>query len=283
MKKVIYVPTMHSSLAPRGLPEDLLFVCPGLPGSESAFVPQGLPFGPREASAVLAETLALGAAFDSGGDLRLRAGLGWLEREEKRKEEMRAENAALEEFARSGEAPDGNEWTRAAAGFDLAGPGRDDQFKNAQKALLLAWEHERNILAVRELEGKIAAGERRLAAALGEGAAPAGDGPAPNPPPVRPEYSWRIVLDALSAFLPDGAALFTAFGPMIEDLRGQGMLEPLPENLGEALTGWPDELVSGLLTAELPMWRLLGYAALPADRPWLGAARTMFAAPRLEG
>lgn len=283
MKQIIYAPTLHSSLAPQGLPEDLLFVCPGLGCPSGSFRPGGLPFDEREARAVLEELLALGAAFDTGGDLKLMAGQGWLEREDARKEELRAENAALAEFAESGAATGGNRWTRAASGrgSGLSELSQAEQFKNAQKALLLAWEHEESIIAVRELEAKIAEGEKRLAASLGDGSGASDENAAQAP--ARPEYSWRIVLDAMSAFLPDGAALFTAFGPMIDDMRGQGMLEPLPENVAGELSAWPEALASSLLTARLPMWRLLGYAALPEDRPWLAATYDIFAAPRLEG
>lgn len=280
MKEIIYAPILHSSLAPDGLPEDLLFVCPGLGCQAGSFIPHGLPFDAPEAGAVLEELLALGAAFDAGGDLKLMAGQGWLEREDARKRELRAEKSALDEFARTGSAPGGNQWTRAHASSSLGEISQAEQFKNAQKALLLAWEHEKSIIAMRELERKIADGEKRLAAALGDGfnepAAPAAL------PPARPGYSWRIVLDAMSAFLPENAALFTAFGPMIDDLRGMGVLEPLPGNMVEEFSGWPEPLVHSLLTATLPMWRFLGYAALPADRPWLGAPRDIFAAPRLE-
>lgn len=286
MRKIIYVPSLHSSLAPKGLPEDLLFMFPGLGTAPSStlgkeyFTPDGLPLSPREATGVLAEMITLGTSFDKSGDLKLVAGQGWLEREEKRKENLRGENAALESFARDGSVTGGNEWTRAAAAGSLSAMSQAEQFISAQKALLLAWEHEENIASMRELEAKIAASEKRLASSLGDGTQKAAD--EPGLPPIRPEYSWRIVLDAMSAFLPDGAMLFTAFGPMLDDLRTQGMLEPVPGNLAEELPDWPQDLVSSLLTAKAPMWRILGYAALPADRPWLGASCELLAAPRLE-
>lgn len=279
MRQIIYVPTLHSSLAPAGLPEELLFVCPGLNGCPpGAFKPAALPFAGREASAVLEELLALGLEFSKNGDLKLVAGQGWLEREEKRKEAMRAEGAALREFA------EGNRWTRAAAESGLSEISQAEQFRNAQKALLLAWEHEEEILAVRALEAKVAEGEERLRSALGDGADDgSGGGPAAlaAQPVARPAYSWRIVLDAIGAFLPEGAALFTACAAMIDDLRGLGILEPLPENLRHEMPAGFSGLAEQLLTAELPLWRILGYAALPGDRPWLGAVCTLFAAPRL--
>lgn len=283
MKQIIYAPIMHSSLAPQGLPDDVLFICPGLGVGvpPRAFTPEGLPFTGREAQAVLAELLTLGAEFSAGGDLKLAAGQGWLEREEARKEDLRAEKAALENFVQSGgNDHKGNEWTRAASAGALSPASQADQFKNSQKALLLAWEHEDNIIAMRELEIKIAEGEERLASVLSEGNVDTAK--TDFLPPARPEYSWRLVLDAMSAFLPEEAAIFTAYGPMIEDLRAQGVLEPIPGNIVNALSHWPDELVSSLLAAELPTWRLLGYAALPPDRPWLSATRLVLAAPRLE-
>lgn len=271
MKQIIYVPSLHPALAPAGLPEDLLFVCPGL-GScpENAFVPANLPFCSREALAVLSELLALGTEFSQNGDLKLMAGQGWLEREEKRKLDLRAENAALKDFA------EGNRWTRTPAG--LSDVSQAEQFKNAQKALLLAWEHEEGVLAMRELELQINAGEERLKASLGDGS---GQNALEAPGLAQPEYSWRIILDAFGAFLPEGAALFTAYPPMIDDLRGLGILEPLPGNLAGNIPAWPAELTASLLAAELPLWRILGYAALPGDRPWLEAVCTLLAAPRL--
>lgn len=297
MKEIIYVPIMHSSLAPAGLPEDVLFVCPGLCSKgdppANVFEPESLPFKGHAAKTVLDEMLSLGLFFSPGGDLKLKAGQGWLEREKTHKHSLRAESMALKEFSRSGAVPKGNQWSRAAIAGELLELSQTEQFCNAQKALLLAWKHEENILSMHDLEKKVLAGQNRLKDALGDSLsaedfselASGSDchaGNAATLPPARPEYSWRIVLDALSAFLPDGARLLTAYTPMIEDSRELGLLEPLPGNVARELEGWPEELVSTLLSARLPMWRLLGYAAQPQDRPWLGTSYELLAAPRLE-
>lgn len=305
MKQIIYVPTLHSSLAPKGLPEGLFFACPGPSGSDAtcaaglpgAHVP---PYKPAEARAILREMLALGAEFGKNGDLKLVAGQGWLEREDARKKESRNEEAALENFANSGTIiknnPAGESAFKAAGGKDIYA----EQLQNAQKALLLAWEHEESIIAMRDIEAKIAESEQSLSAALGDGSEAGKNIFAP--PPARPEYSWRVIVDAASAFLPDDAALFTAFGPMIDDLLEAEALKPLPEKapseptdkldadlppepadeLAENIAAWPEAIKSSLLAARLPLWRALGYAALPPDRPWLAATRIILAAPRLE-
>lgn len=247
-----------------------------------AFRPEGLPFDDRQAKAVLAEMLALGTAFGNGGDLKLMAGQGWLEREEARKRDLRAENDALADFAETGEVATGNAWTRAAASGTLPETSQAEQFKNAQKALLLAWEHEECVLSICELEAKVLGGQSRLKAALGEAAGDNSEQCAEESGLTRPEYSWRILLDAMSAFLPEDAMLLTAHAPMIDDMRALGILEPLPGDVQEELVAWPEALASSLLTTRLPLWRVLGYASLPQDRPWLGATYQILAATRLE-
>lgn len=283
MRKIIYVPTLHPSLAPKILPDEIVFVNPGLDSTDApgSFTPSGLPFAGRAATLVLQELLAIGTSFGKGGDLKLIAGQGWLEREDERKRRLREEKAALESFvANDGE--HGNQWTRAASASELTETSQAEQFRNAQKALLLAWEHEECIIAMHELEQKITCNEKLLSDTLSDTSEEPAGFIASSLPPARPEYSWRIILDALSAFLPDKAILFTAYSPMIEDLQAQGILEPLPGDMVDALDGWPEQLKSSLLTAQLPLWRVLGYANLPQDRPWLGAIYNILAAPRLD-
>ncbi len=286
-------------MAPAGIPDDILFMCPNLalqPKKKDArfFTPPGMPFTPPEAASVLREMLALGLSFGPHGDLKLMAGQGWLEREEAQKRAVRPdENAALEAFAKTGGAPAGNAWSRAAAAGELSAASPAEQFKNAQKILLLAWEHENYISEINELESRIDSGNKKLLAALGEGrseddgmselydarqeyeAALAAAGEK-----TRPEYSWRIVVDAMAAFMPENAMLISADTMVYEDMRGMGILQPLPGDISENLAHWPEQFTATLLWANLPLWRALGYARLPQDRPWLGAAYDILVAAR---
>ncbi|MDL2313926.1 hypothetical protein LJC36_02975 [Desulfovibrio sp. OttesenSCG-928-C14] len=325
-KKIIYIPTLHQELIPADLPGCLTFLRPGLPEKEqgaSGYCPPDLPFAPGEAAGVLREMLELGYAFGKSGDLRLLAGqgqlggpgcgaLGWLERENAYKEKLRQEKRSLDEFARSGQTESGptrggNAWSRANALGDPGATTMAEQFKNAQKILLLAWELEKNLLEIRAAELAVQEKTHLLKQSLAD---PSLLDPCPmdlspmelrlddledEPSPAGPQNfslespggmatpSWRIILDAAGAFLPEGSVLFSCHQGMLEDLREAGMLQPLPGDLLELCADFPPEVTAGLLLAHGPLWRLLGYARVPQDRPWLEASYELLLATRLRG
>jgi len=70
-------------------------------------------------------------------------------------------------------------------------------------------------------------------------------------------------------FLPEKAVMFTADPGMAHDLREAGMLQPFPEDLYAFCVDWPQPLVTGMLYACLPAWRLVGRKGPLPERPWL--------------
>ncbi|MDR0339341.1 MAG: hypothetical protein LBH65_03590, partial [Desulfovibrio sp.] len=95
--------------------------------------------------------------------------------------------------------------------------------------------------------------------------------------------AWRTALEAMLPFLPDRALLFTNDERMTLDLRDNGMLRPFPEDRAARLAGWPVELTSGLLYAQLPAYRLVGRKSPPPERPWLSREIEVLAARPMGG
>lgn len=393
----IYTPALHQAIAPEYIPDNVLFLSPGLKSRNLAlpaqvWIPHDLPFKVGEAAAILREVMELGASFCASGDLKLREGIGWLEREEAKKkrlqERLRDEQRALDDFAASGKAPQHSCAKQSATNKWLAGLNASansynteavaspesilSQLKNSHKALLLAWELEECLIELAAASALVDAADQKLQNSLGDGmealedeffsdadfdcddfddgfddtdfadaehgastefdneaaqtaaAFPKAEVAAElnnvglsrnsfgsyrldsakearlqkkrkarelktqteasrrlrefvtnNPVNSLPKPSWRVILDAMSAFLPEDAVLLTSDKEMYADLLGVGLLQPLPEDVAEMCSGWPVSFVSGLLWVNQPVWRVLGYAALPEDKPWLAATHTL--------
>ncbi|MDR2160875.1 MAG: hypothetical protein LBO77_01880 [Desulfovibrio sp.] len=250
---------------PEDLPEGIALFRTGLEqeppsaglaaAAEAAFAAR-LPLAPAEARAVLAEMLSLGQDH-AGALLRLAAP----DFRPARKDAIREEEAAgLEAFARSGR-------------LDPSPPDMRKALLDSHKILLLAWSLERTLAEARELKAKLRRGEEGLRAVLGGGEGGIYAPPeAPDPGDLPP---WRIVLDAALAFVPDKALLFSDDVRVRRDLWAAGMLRPLPGDLAACWRHWPEKLLTGLLLASLPAWRLVGRSFLPADRPWLAREAEM--------
>ncbi len=128
----------------------------------------------------------------------------------------------------------------------------------AQRALILAWLQETQILDLRALERRVSEGRAALDALLGEGLgaannaksaeadisfAPDGEARAETPLPA-----WPLVLAAAEVFLPDGGAVAVNDRAMAEALAAFG--------------GEPAAAVDGFCALRLPLWKALG-----ASRP----------------
>ncbi|MDR2503667.1 MAG: hypothetical protein LBD82_04695 [Deltaproteobacteria bacterium] len=276
-KPIVYIPTLHAELAPAGLPCETLFLRPGLPlpsGGEErgVFLPDNLPWGPDQADSVLRELLALGSVLNRDAPQEpvrthflkpLRQGVETLPAEER---------AYLENFAHSGQVgTDKNILTRQGTARGRMG------LQEAQKTLLLAWEHEENILALNALERVLEEKQARLHGYLGEGER---EESVSAPEHHAPAYSWRAVLGAMGAFLPTGALLLSAHTDLCAELREQGSLRPLPEELRASLNAWPDYFTAGLGLAVTPLRTLAHMRDADGSRPWLDEPRTILAAER---
>lgn len=275
-KKIIYTPTMHESLAPKELPKDVLFMRPGLPSSEpsdSIYVPENLPYPPAQAETVLRELVSMGSTLAREGSLKFMAGQSWLQTENsaQRKSELE-EKRLLEKVARTGSVDD----TQPAETITIA-PNNTEYLHNAQKTLLLAWEHENYCIEIAALKEKITAGDRLLQNSLGalginehelheiaganifEDEAAAGT-IFENEPESSPGYDWRIIVDAMGALLPQSAILLTADEEIFDALNASALLNPLPESLLKEFAHWPEDFTAFLLYAQAPLWRITGHS-----------------------
>lgn len=275
--KLICVPTMHEALSPAALPEDVLFIDPGLGGAAAAsrlYTPSNLPFSGKEARGILDEMLGLGRALASGGELKNLAGAELLARQlEQSGKATRDELLALRQFVQNGHT---REQRDQACGLSHA-----DQLKAAQKVLLLGWELERNSLDIMKTEELVERGRNALRQSLGEGMSDPDElsGEADEAAPITPGagerhgsmplVNWRAMLEAAAPFLPEDAILVSSHAELRAELIGLGMLGPLPEDAAEILSGWDEALLSNLLWVNLPLWRILGLRRPPEDRPAL--------------
>ncbi|MCL1888905.1 MAG: hypothetical protein FWF99_00170 [Desulfovibrionaceae bacterium] len=240
-KLVVYAPTLHPALLPAAMPDEVRFLCPGLPlpAEEKAgrfFQPENLPFAPTEASKVLEELLELGLRLAPGRRLKDRltpeAGAPRLPEDEA---------LALENFTNDGKNPGKH-----------PPPANREDLRQAQKLLLLAWDHEENILALNALEDEVRTGEARLRQTLGEGD--------PLPEDTRksaekhvPDYDWAILLEALAAFLPPESLILSAHRQLRATLLEEGLLRPLSEDLRQDLAAWPENFTERLTWARVPL------------------------------
>ena len=293
---VFYVPLLHPECVPARVRERVLCVPCGLPESFAASgsgpagleareaVRRALPLGPAQSRAVLEELLRLGEEHAPSGILRQVSSLRRMD--DASREEKSGEMAALDAFAVSGQAG-------ASAGKNAPAPDEEQRqaLLDSQKLLLLAHSLEERMLELARLEGRFSRAEELLYAALGEDDAEEAYGFGQRDAPLSGDeaeslalpVSWRLVVEAMLAFLPDKAALFTADAAMIQDLHAEESLRPLPEDRLELVSDWPEGCVRGLLYARLPAWRLAGKRACPAERPWLNKECEVLAAGPADG
>ena len=160
---IFYLPCLSRELVSAALPQEVLFLNPGLPLSaemaESGriWTPDGMPYNPAVAAACLRDLLAEGERL--GHDLLFSAGTG------ERANALpvpgavfadASERTALRDFARTGH------YEPEARSDAPAAPSQEAAREQAQKLLLLYAHLEDSILASRKLAREISAGEEVL-------------------------------------------------------------------------------------------------------------------------
>jgi hypothetical protein len=308
---VLYVPSLHLDRVPFPVPEQVAFFPCGLPEAfaraKDAAIPaetrlaeqavlEALPLGPAEAKAALADMLRLGEEYAAGGLLKELAAHQLLQLHEDPWAGKPGEFADLERFAASGEiAPEQPDkvtvinWSDASGKAPVASPDSIRKvMMDCQKTLLLAWSLEERTRELEGLERRYQAVERELRRSLGEGdeaeellreaGEPAEESAEEDSGPGESGLSWRVMVDVALPFLPEKGVLFTADTQMALDMRGLGMLQPLPEDRAAICKGWPVDFITGLLYAELPGWRLVGRKRPLPERPWLDRDIEVFVA-----
>jgi hypothetical protein len=308
---VFYVPSLHQDRVPIPVPEQAAFFPCGLPGAcarpEGAAIPAetrlaeqavlaALPLGPAEAKAALADMLRLGEEYAAGGLLKELAAHQLLQLHEDPWSGKPGELADLERFAADGERAEQPDkvtvvdWSDATGKAPVASPESIRKVMlDCQKTLLLAWSLEERARELEGLERRYQAVERELMRSLGEGdeaealLREAGEHTAEEAAleesgPGESGLSWRVMVDVALPFLPEKGVLFTADTQMALDMRGLGMLQPLPEDRAAVCKGWPVDFIAGLLYAELPGWRLVGRKRPLPERPWLDRDIEVFVA-----
>ena len=280
-KVVIHTPALHPALAAPPCPEGLIFACPGLnspAGTETRRLLRDFPFAPAHAEALLRELMELGLSLEHEGSLKHIAGQDILTRKARAALKRQAQEAEeLIRFADSGLIPAVEENTHAGAEEAV-----EEACRQAHKTLLLAWAHEEAILEINALEKKAAVAGNKLGASLGEPLSPpsssfdedgdrkVGDAAEKH----EPEYSWRVITDALAAFLPAKAVFFGSHQGLRADLAQDGLLRPLPCSM-DTLPPWADDFPGGLLWTKGVLWHILGYAGPSPGKPWLSEERIL--------
>ena len=266
----IYVPTLHSGLLRRAMPESVLFLEPGLPQTASlpgCFSPASYPFSREEARKVLAELLAIGESLDlakpTGGQAARFTGT------DASAALSEAERASLARFASSGD----------LAGAARTTVGQENPRIAAHKALLLAWDLEERLIGIEALRREVAEAARPLADALADPtgnqspeqffALPAIVAETLRALPDNALPDWRLNLAAMAPFLPENAILVTSSRAIGDALREAGMLSPLPQ----------DDAFSPALRSTAPLWRVLGRSRAPEQLPWLLASPEIIVCP----
>ncbi|EPR31604.1 hypothetical protein dsat_0928 [Alkalidesulfovibrio alkalitolerans DSM 16529] len=209
----LYFPFLHAELVSGTLPEGISLLNPGLATTqEKAFTPADLPLEPKSANRYVAESLAFGENFSRPGDMAaaMRADAG---RDDESGTAIRGALSRIEN-ERAKDAPDA---ARA----------------NAQATLLFAYAFEERLIELNALSEDIKVGMGRLRASLGlddemddeERTATADLVAASEGDEARREAvsSWRIVLRAMLALVPEAQGFVSFEQAVREDLEEEGV------------------------------------------------------------
>lgn len=293
---VLYIPLLHRELAPACLPDGVEFLSAGLPaassvvGGTSGNVPVAarawrsplLPLSESEARACLAELLDFGLNVGSGPHGDLAAMVAALEsaQDEAPFSLGRSELAALEHFASGGAG--GVDASGASSGSASGDPAQAERNQRiaAQKTLILAWHLEERVRELDALKEKFSRSRESLADILGvETDEELRELPALDPysamlPGSGADIigpSWRVIVENMSPFLPDGAVLFTCDAEISATLRdGGAAFAPVTvEQVARLCPAWGDKVAKLVVHARLPLWQVAGRPGPDAARPWL--------------
>ncbi|MDR3043175.1 MAG: hypothetical protein LBU75_02800 [Desulfovibrio sp.] len=299
---VLYIPLLHRELAPACLPEGVAFLSAGLPAAPSVAggAPQApatspaaapwrsplLPLSEAEARACLAELLDFGMNVGSGPHGDLAAMVAALEsaHDEAPFSLGRSELAALENFASGGpgEKDEKDEKDEKGGGAASEDPAQADRNRRiaAQKTLILAWHLEERVRELDALKEKFSRSRESLADILGvETDEELREMPALDPysamlPGSGADIigpSWRVIVENMGPFLPDGAVLFTCDAEISATLRdGGAAFSPITaEQAARLCPAWGAKVAKLVVHARLPLWQVAGRPGPDAARPWL--------------
>ncbi|WP_223290393.1 hypothetical protein [Nitratidesulfovibrio sp. SRB-5] len=296
---VLYIPLLHRELAPACLPEGVAFLSAGLPGAPSVGggAPQDaaaasaaapwrsplLPLSEAEARACLAELLDFGMNVGSGPHGDLAAMVAALEsaQDEAPFSLGRSELAALENFSSGGTGgTGGTDGTGDGAASEDAAQADRNRRMAAQKTLILAWHLEERVRELDALKEKFSRSRESLADILGvETDEELREMPALDPysamlPGSGADIigpSWRVIVENMGPFLPDGAVLFTCDAEISATLRdgGAAFAPVTAEQAASLCPAWGDKVAKLVVHARLPLWQVAGRPGPDAARPWL--------------
>lgn len=253
---LVFFPTMHAELLPGGAPSGVLLLDPGYEdaGPEGGLRPSGLPLDPATARALVRDSVRFGEQFQAPGDL---AAYGLTE--------------ALKEAGEGSASSIQAELARRMSGLPGA-PQGDPVPAQAQMTLLLAWFYEERFLEMQRLEQGLAASWEAFGRGLGLEPEEEGTGEAEldraltgltAPVVGRPQYPWRVLLEAAAFFLPEGALLITSEAEPASAWAEAGLAASRDAAAHPALAGLP----AGTRVVSAPVWKLSGRRREPAGRP----------------
>ncbi len=259
---MLVVPWLHPEMEPVTLPAEARFFDLGV-GSTS--VPVGTPGRWRPADAPLSEAMTTAFLRESAAFARERGG----------------SRGALNVNALTG-----NDFYAGSAlsiQSELTGGAkrRDDSAVRCQQLLLLAWQVEEQALELRSLDQHVQAGWRELDAALGvdetdEIEVFSGERFSLVPEDRESILPWRLVLEAMLFFVPQGTLLMTSHREIIENLVDEPDCSPadLPGNVSGDRECWlTSVLAEAARIVRAPGWKLAGATRCPTDKPWLERER----------
>lgn len=159
-----------------------------------------------------------------------------------------------------------------------------DAALRCHQILLLAWQHEEQVLEIQGIQHTIQAGFQDLEQSLGvEDSEDYAEVAQPRhfltPPETEQALPWPLVLEAILFFLPPETILVTSLQEIADslteiasssetELRSGG----IPEHVFAAVEN------SGSRIVRAPGWKLLGKTRCPKDKPWLAANHFIFLA-----
>lgn len=260
---MLAVPWLHSEMESVMLPAEASFFDPGV-GPRS--VPAGTPGGWRPADAPLSEAMASAFLRESTAFVREHVG----------------SRGALNVNALVGN--DFYAGSALAIQSELTGGARrrNDPAVRFQQLLLLAWQVEEQALELRNLDQHVQAGWRELDAALGMDDTDnipglSGERFSLVPEEREPVLPWRLVLEAMLFFVPQGTLLATSHREIIEALAEEPGCSPAKFSENKVVGDY-EKLLSrvqagGGRIIHAPGWKLIGASRCPADKPWLERER----------
>jgi hypothetical protein len=255
---MLAVPWLHSEMEPIALPAEASFFDPGV-GPRS--IQKSRPGEWHPADAPLSEAMAAAFLRESAAFARERGGS---------RGALNVNSLAGNDFYAGSALSIQSELTGGAR-------RRDDPAVRCQQLLLLAWQLEEQALELRSLDQHVQAGWRELDAALGvddtgENEDLSGERFALVPGDRESIPSWRLVLEAMLFFVPQGTLLMTSHREIIETLTDEPdcSLADFPGNESGDLEGLLVSVQAEMArTVHAPGWKLVGATRCPTDKPWL--------------